>query len=173
MSECLSSHPDCKDSLDASVPTLPKRLVKISDGRPLKIQLYEPPEGQTGHYTALSHCWGNQQIITTTCATFAERKDNIPLSALSKTFHDAVDISFRLGIHYLWIDSLCIIQDSTEDWERESSKMQQVYQNAILTLAATASSSGQGGLLIPRPPQAVPPIKMPYSREGRTGTFYI
>jgi hypothetical protein len=56
----------------------------------------------------------------------------------------------RLGIRYLWIDSLCIIQDNTADWERESGNMANIYQKSYLTLAAAASSSGSGGLFVDR-----------------------
>lgn len=56
----------------------------------------------------------------------------------------------RLGVRYLWIDSICIIQENAEDWDFEAANMGNVYKNAYLTLAATASSSGAGGLFVAR-----------------------
>ncbi|PVH88185.1 HET-domain-containing protein, partial [Cadophora sp. DSE1049] len=99
---------------------------------------------------SLSHCWGLEQIITTTTNTLQERKVGIKLSDLSKTFRHAVEITRGLGIRYLWIDSLCIIQDDMKDWEVESAKMADVYMNSQLNIAATHSSSGKGGCFAER-----------------------
>lgn len=65
---------------------------------------------------------------------------------LPKTFQDAIQVCYKLGIQYLWIDSLCIIQDDSGDWQHESAKMAAVYQDAFITLAATGSSSCTKGL---------------------------
>ncbi|KAK1524235.1 uncharacterized protein CCOS01_09322 [Colletotrichum costaricense] len=73
------------------------------------------------------------------------------MTSLSKTFQDAVLVTRRLGIKYIWIDSLCIIQDSKLDWETESVKMAEVYSNAYLTIAATQSRNGDGGLFVNTP----------------------
>ena len=57
--------------------------------------------------------------------------DNMP-----PLFQDAIVTTWKLGIQYLWIDSLCIIQDSKDDWEIESAKMGAVYRNAYVTIVA-------------------------------------
>jgi hypothetical protein len=75
----------------------------------------------------------------------------MPLAILPKTHQDAVIIARRLGIRYLWIDSLYIIQDDDLDWERESSKMAAIYQQAYLTIAATRSENTAGGCFSRRP----------------------
>jgi hypothetical protein len=69
----------------------------------------------------------------------------IAIDKLPKTFQDAVDITRRLGIDYLWIDSLCIIQNSEDDWENEASRMADIYEGAYLTIAATASVNSLEG----------------------------
>ena len=74
------------------------------------------------------------------------------MSSLPHTFRDAVQVSRRLGVRFLWIDSLCIIQDSAEDWRNESARMEEVYGNALCNLAATGSSDGNGGLFRQRNP---------------------
>jgi hypothetical protein len=66
------------------------------------------------------------------------------------TFRDAIEITKRLGIRYLWIDSLCIIQDNAVDWERESSRMSTIYNHSYITLAATGARSDVEGFLRPR-----------------------
>ena len=67
---------------------------------------------------------------------------SVPWSSLSMVFQDAVRVCRRLGIRYLWIDSLCIIQDSKDDWELESSKMCDYYENSYITISAASSPNG-------------------------------
>lgn len=107
--------------------------------------------GKEAAYVALSHCWGHpsRQPLITTTASLQERKRHIPLSAVPPTFLDAILLTRKLGIDYLWIDSLCIIQDDLEDWAREGAQMSVVYQNATLTLSADSAVDSSGGLLKP------------------------
>ncbi|KAI1074736.1 HET-domain-containing protein [Whalleya microplaca] len=132
-----------------SFAKLPTRVVNVGRHNG-KIQLVEG-NGKVDKYLCLSHCWGAQQIITTTRLTLAERMHEIRREDLSKTFTDAIWMTRRFGIHYIWIDSLCIIQDDSADWERESAQMASIYHNAYLTIAATKSSSGDGGLFTKTP----------------------
>lgn len=90
---------------------------------------------QTGRYIALSYCWGNtgQQAVTTT-ANFQARKHGIDIGELPQTFQDAILLARELQVRYLWIDSLCIIQDDENDWETEAPMMSQVYANSISQL---------------------------------------
>ena len=77
-------------------------------------------QGARGLYLCSSHCWGKTQIITTTQSTLSRRLAGIPLEALSNTYRDAILFTRQLSIRHIWIDSLCIIQDSLQDWEIES-----------------------------------------------------
>jgi hypothetical protein len=98
-------------------------------------------------YTALSHCWGGNitpLLTTTTLETFGM---SLPYDELPANFRDAITITRELGIRYLWIDSLCIVQDSAQDWEDESKKMGDVYGNSTLTISAMASSRSIDGIL--------------------------
>ena len=122
---------------------LPTRVLDVSID-PDFVRLVET-SGQHGTYITLSHRWGGSGVITTELSTIEARKSGIPLSQLPRTFLDAVQIARRLNIRYLWIDSLCIIQDSTSDWEHESSKMADVYANSYLTIAASSSPDSNGG----------------------------
>lgn len=65
---------------------------------------------------------------------------------LSATFQHALSVTESLGHSFLWIDSLCIIQDSNHDLQLECSRMWEVYGNSYCTIAATASSDGSEGL---------------------------
>jgi hypothetical protein len=109
-----------------------------------------PMKGEKGHYLALSHCWGpsvSGERLITTKATLKSRLKSIPLSKMPSNFFDATIITRKLGYRYLWIDSLCIIQDSRGDWETESANMGNIYTNASLTLAAAAAKDSDGGML--------------------------
>jgi hypothetical protein len=101
-------------------------------------------------YVALSHCWGADTAVrcTTTRANEAERRRSIACGLLPKTFQDAILITRKLSFRYMWIDSLCIIQDDPSDWQHESSRMASVYQGAALTLAATDAEDGAGGCFL-------------------------
>jgi hypothetical protein len=85
-------------------------------------------------------------VLKTVAATLEPFKKNIPLEILTKTFRDAVDLCRRLEIYFLWIDSLCIKQDDAEDWKSQAPEMAGIYENAILTIAASMSVNGLGGL---------------------------
>jgi len=96
---------------------------------------------------ALSHCWGGSLSAAHSTRTFniTFRSAWIPISSLPTTFRHAIEITRRVGIRYLWIDALCIIQDSPIDWAQESAKMGYIYDSSLLTIAATASNDSFGG----------------------------
>ncbi|KAG4429001.1 hypothetical protein IFR05_015511 [Cadophora sp. M221] len=118
----------------------PDRLLDLRDDR---VRLVE---GTKCHrYICLSHCWGNpEKLVRTTLSKKKEFQNDIPFDTLPKTFREAIDCR-RLGVDFLWIDSLCIIQDSVEDWRLQSSLMADIYENAFVTVFATkARKSSQG-----------------------------
>jgi hypothetical protein len=135
--------------------SLPTRLVELVKGVG-KIRLCDsdqlPPETR---YATLSHCWGNVPFCRLLQENILSFTDDIPFSILPQTFQDAVTILEKLYIKYLWIDSLCIIQDSTADWKAEAARMSKVYANSYLNLAATASQNSQEGLFQTREPSSV------------------
>lgn len=141
---CKTKHLSCQSQVDTN---LPKRTVsfRVSSNGKADVKLVENGS-QSGHYITLSHCWGSSQICILERETISKFKESIPWIPLPKTFQDAIIFSAKLGINHIWIDALCIVQDDPDDWERESAKMADIYQNSFLTLAATASSDGMGGL---------------------------
>ncbi|RYP73886.1 hypothetical protein DL771_003328 [Monosporascus sp. 5C6A] len=143
ISGCIVTHDLCNSP---ESPHLPTRVVDVGldDGI---VKLVES-KGAKGRYICLSHCWGANQIITTERRTLQERKKGIPWKDLSRTFQDAILLTRTLGFRFIWIDSLCILQDDLEDWEIESAKMASVYSNGHLTIAATHSGDGRGGLFL-------------------------
>jgi len=90
---------------------LPTQVLEIGDD---KVYLRETT-GMIGTYAALSHCWGTSQPLTTTRATLQERCAGITWGSLPRVFQDAISLTRDLGIEYIWIDSLCIIQGDEMD----------------------------------------------------------
>lgn len=92
--------------------------------------LYES-KGEAVPYVTLSHCWGQTDSIhsiQTERHNLRDHKKVIKFLSLPKTFQDAVTLCRELGIKYLWIDSLCIIQNDEADWVTESAKMGSIYE---------------------------------------------
>jgi hypothetical protein len=146
---CLTNHALCTISTPPN-PPLPSRVLDVeAPDSPSGVALCSS-KGRHGPYVSLSHVWGRSQIITTTNATLHERIISISIEDLSETFHDAVVLTRHMSIRYLWIDSLCIIQDNAEDWRAESSKMGEYYMNAVFNVAAVSSSDGSGGCFMTR-----------------------
>ena len=113
-------------------------------------------------YLTLSHCWGSADIPKLTAG---QSSPTIPINDLPKKYKDAISIARFLGVSYLWIDSLCIPQDSKEDWEKEAAVMNKVYENAFCNIAATASRDGYGGLFYERDPILLEPCQFLYKQQ--------
>lgn len=127
---------------------LPTRVIEVGNIGDEKLRLLETQASTIGQYTALSYCWGGNQPLKTTCANINNLKaGQLLLSHLPQTLVDAVHVTRSLGIQYLWVDALCIIQDSIEDWEKEAEQMAIIYEKAYLVIAASSSSSAKQGFL--------------------------
>ncbi|KAF2649939.1 HET-domain-containing protein [Lophiostoma macrostomum CBS 122681] len=147
--DCYSSHLVCGQS---NLPVLPSRVLRIPDDpQSSGIRLLDS-RGQRGIYAALSHCWGKPPTLRTTKYTLDRYHQwGIHWLSLPKTFQDAVALCRALGFSYLWIDALCILQDSRSDWETESARMRDVYEGATLVIGASMASSDDDGFLGKRP----------------------
>lgn len=121
----------------------------------------------------LSHCWGNAQFYKLTSTTYDELIAGIPLTRLTKTFQDAVYTAGKLGAAYLWIDSFCIIQDSVEDWLKESTTMCDVYKGSYCNIAAAASTSSDGGCFRERTPRLIEPCILSTQFNNMKSEDYI
>ena len=141
VARCDSNDAECK----AQETALPTRVLDVND--PQDIRLIETG-GRSGAYIALSHCWGlpNETFITTN-DTIADMKAGFAIEKAPATFRDAILVTHCLGIRYLWIDSLCIIQHDSADWSLEAARMGAVYANAYLTIAAANAKDDNDGFL--------------------------
>ena len=103
----------------------------------------------------LSHRWGAASFLQLTSSNLPDLVKGFRIADLPQTFQDAIGVARRLGCRYLWIDSLCIVQDSTKDWLHEAGLMGEVYANSHCNIAATWNSSSDDGLFTERNPSEV------------------
>ena len=136
-----------KCSSTAAVP-LPTRVLDVSGQEP---HLHIPSRAIRAEYAALSYCWGHDEAdFKLTKNSIISKQSVIALSTLPKTLRDAISITRTLQIPYLWIDALCIVQDSKDDWEKEAAVMGEVYSNATVTIAAAGATKSSEGIFLPR-----------------------
>jgi hypothetical protein len=162
MHQCDQHHSKCSAGLSgkaglsgvasaAFTSTPPTRLIYVEGGdsslQP-RLVLSENLDQPVKEYTALSHCWGLEMPLTLTRDNLKMLLEGIDETLLPKTFIDAIYVNRKAGISFLWIDSLCIIQDDPSDWEQESSQMTSIYMNAHLTLAAASAKNCHEGLFL-------------------------
>lgn len=141
LDECAQNHKDCKVPPATPMPT---RVIDVGgDGRdPILVET----GGRPGRYATLSYCWGKKPQLRTTKETLSAFLEAIPVRELQQTALDALELCRRLGIPYLWIDALCIVQDDEDDWLRESARMCDIYSSSALTIAAARSLSARQGV---------------------------
>ncbi|KAF1950394.1 HET-domain-containing protein [Byssothecium circinans] len=150
INKCDTQHPHLHCS--GADKSMPRRLLSLSSGTDgLSLRLQEVPDSSFGRYIALSHCWGALPTLRTLSTNIIEMRQSIALEDLPKTFKDAVYCAQQLDIEFIWIDSLCIIQDDALDWQIESSKMEQYYSKAWLVIIAAAAGGDTEGFLGSRP----------------------
>ncbi|KAG4432366.1 hypothetical protein IFR05_012148 [Cadophora sp. M221] len=168
METCNNIHPKCKQSI---VSRLPTRILDVGDPEStFNVTLVEPHD-KSANYVALSHCWGSSNpFIMTRDNREDMMKTGFNLDEIPATFRDAIIITRKMGIRYLWIDSLCIIQKDADDWDKESALMGMVYGNASLTIAAENASADEEGFLKPRP-TAFSSLEVIYE-TGHIAKFY-
>jgi hypothetical protein len=143
MEDCQSQHNLCPKNLKQTLPTRVLDL-GLSDISP-NIKLLETT-GESDRYACLSHRWIHGDTICTTLSNIRERKELILWDTLPKRFQQSITVARRLGLRYIWIDSLCIIQGpESDDWLMEAPKMATYYKNGYITLSAScAIGAGDG-----------------------------
>lgn len=187
LSNCSEKHKDCtgNGAMDQSKhQALPSRLLQISKdqtgGYKIRLAHMSPTispaqDGVNLKYAALSYCWGDQEFLKSTPENITDHYDNVRFSELPQGFRDTIELCWGIGIFYLWIDSLCIIQGNQFDWDRESAMMKDVYANAFLTIVIASTSSPLEGLSKGAPEQN-PEIRVSYHLDDDNGseiTYFI
>ncbi|KAJ0124601.1 HET-domain-containing protein [Diaporthe amygdali] len=133
----------------------PKRLIYIPEATSPRL-LETSSERPHGRYATLSHCWGsNPSFVTLTSANLNHFRRGIPVDILASSFRDAMVICNRLSIRYIWIDSLCILQDSESDWLFHTEEMSSIYRNCYLNLSFDAAANPEQGAFRQRNPDII------------------
>ena len=149
---------------------LPTRVIDVTYEDPRLVEL----QSESGPYVALGHCWGKFKTAVTDTSTLSEREKGIEFRSLPKTFQDATVVTRKLGYRHLWIDSLCIVQDSHTDWQREASMMGNYYGQAHLTISATSADGDHVGFLNARTPSTLPSVELALNLpDGEVGKTFV
>ena len=160
----------------------PRRLIQISRrfkkyvrlDSPPTLRLIETPRSSWREYAALTYCWGGDQTVTLNTTNLVEWCLNIRFDDLPQTLRDAVVVTAQLGLKFLWVDTLCILQDDDVDKTNELSKMGDIYQNAHVTLSAARSASVNEGFLQSRYISGERGFRVPFlCHDGRLGSVIL
>lgn len=162
-------HAGCRSTGDFQ----PTRVIDVRNPQHLRLVTRDdatPPRP----YSALSYVWGPSQPYVLTKKTINQMHVGLDSSKLPKTITDAVSVARRMGFAYLWVDALCIIQDSPEDKLKELPSMSDIYRQSSLTIVAASSSSASEGFL--RSPQPSTFFVEPFqininTEEGRSASM--
>lgn len=146
----------------------PTRIIDVGKNGSSTVQLLYDTRALSGtcNYLALSHRWGDpgkHQAFRTLKKDIisGQTKRTIDITDLPKTFWHAIRITRSLEVTYLWVDSLCIVQDDADDWRKEFKLMEQVFSSAYCTIAATCASGTDDGFLKPRPERRYVTMALP------------
>lgn len=170
---CQKSHPNCPRPAFR-----PERLLHVGGGEVGHLTLQTCHEGSgpsTPEYAALSYMWGGPQRFLTSKETLEARMAKIDFENLPGTLRDAVLVCRAIGIQWLWVDVLCIIQDDTQDKLEQVKTMGEVYQSATLTLIPAFSLGSDEGFLS----NTFSNVASPFQRfrdktsNGRQGSVYL
>ncbi|KIW49680.1 hypothetical protein PV05_11334 [Exophiala xenobiotica] len=158
--QCAAQHPGCVQQSSAKLPWYPTRLIDVrfmrdSQNKTKAVRLVSSKIGEKkiadpqfeGRYVTLSHRWGNKPFTKLTEDKLPEFQEAILVRDLPCTFQDAIRFACELKeVRWIWIDALCILQDSDKDWLYESSVMDQVYTHSFCNISATAAMDNSEGL---------------------------
>ncbi|RSL78311.1 hypothetical protein CEP51_008326 [Fusarium floridanum] len=182
LEDCPTNHPECCLTLSGSQvlqvesASLPTRCIEVtrgSDGA-RRVRIVETGQ-KRGKYITLSHRWTSSTAeISTTRRNYAERLTGGNFERLPRIFENTFDLAEMLGVPLVWIDSICIIQDSVEDWKNEAGKMAEYYQSSLFTVTGFETTTELG--LFTAPERDIPKLaRLPYrDRDGTVkGSFYI
>lgn len=173
LEHCMKNHARCPLK---EAPRMPTRVIDVGDEYTKPRLLVNAPV-DTGKWVALSHCWGDvNKLFTTRTTNINVMKGGIHMDDLPATVRDAVLVTRKLGLQYLWVDNLCIVQDNDKDFARENVRMGEYYHNAYLTIVASDAHSDDEGFLRPRllSSDSDSEVKVPMKKaKGSSEHFFI
>lgn len=181
--ECIDTHETCRhfSSMRPNTATRvrPEYVIEISPSpnqeSDIRLRLVKTANLPSDiRWATLSHCWGRNPVFRTVNENLGAMLESIPINELPKTFRDAVQVTHSLGYCYLWIDSLCIIQDSEKHWVQESAIMGDVYHQSVFTIAASGAADGTVGCFQTRNPLCFQDLSFSiHPKEGVTWSICV
>ncbi|KAG8668283.1 hypothetical protein FPOAC1_007662 [Fusarium poae] len=175
---CQSDHEECQTA--GNIVEVPKRLIDVGLDKSQTVKLVQPVDDDTKatdfSYLALSYCWGkgtSNSKARTTSSNLSSRLRGITTSTLPMTIQDAITVTRLMGVRYLWVDAICIIQpeglNDRGDWETEAGKMADYYSGALCCIAASCATNCEQAFLRPRPlgRYTIRPVVIPFTDAHR------
>ncbi|KAG7291346.1 hypothetical protein NEMBOFW57_001361 [Staphylotrichum longicolle] len=142
LSRCKEDHGEsCNRHFGTDLPT---RLIHIQEDGTLKLvdtAWFTAEERASLSYATVSHVWGLSQMLKLETTNIESFRSVIPLGSLARKFREVIRLATTIGIRYVWIDTLCIIQNSRDDWLQEGGRMATVYQSATINFAPVGGSA--------------------------------
>jgi Heterokaryon incompatibility protein (HET) len=177
---CTTRHTRCQRQDYNQRPTWrPTRLIFVGKDNSTPLQLCKGSSlSPDVKYMTLSHRWPEESIFKLLMGNLEALEQSVPVGSLPKNFCDAILLTRFLDVEYLWIDSLCIIQDSKDDWAIEAANMGDVYAHSFCNIAGTASQNAAQGLFVSRDPKALQLIEIKIAQNSRAnrglpnGSYY-
>jgi hypothetical protein len=163
---CIESHPNCARS---TISFLASRLIEIGELGPQNLKLIRTNrKSKITQYVTLSYCWGTRKhdAIRLESKTLMRFQHGIPFKDLPKTIRESISFTHELGIRHIWVDLLCIIQDSEKDIDKQVAAMGHIYENGYLNLSALSSQSMDQGLFVQRDPLQYCPVVIGQTSDG-------
>ena len=172
MGLCKNNHEKCRRD---SEPWYPSRLLQLLPQGQKATLILSEDSPLTGPYITLSHRWGSQSYTKLMASTMKQLQSSIEVASLPQAFQDTMRIANHLGVSYIWIDALCIIQDreNPSDWMRESHDMDKIYSRALLNVSATMSRDGSESLFKERSLGPFLPSAIELDVDGRLQMYYV
>lgn len=143
LDDCVANHQECSARVPVTgAPWYPTRLLQFTKET---VKLIETKDATpTTPYMTVTHRWGfTDEKLTLNKKTYASMIGGLPLPSMPRLFRDTMIVALHLGVNYIWIDALCIMQDKDDqtDWQREASQMQNVYSNSFCNISAADATS--------------------------------
>ncbi|PLN78625.1 HET-domain-containing protein [Aspergillus taichungensis] len=143
--ESCSSHRQCRPAGGFH----PSRLIDVTNRHSPRLINRDEIAAPDEVYVVLSYVWGPAQTYTLRTSSHEQLRRGLDPARLPKTLRDAMEVTARLGFRYIWIDALCIIQDSPDDLAAELPQMASIYQQGALTIIVASATSADKGFLLP------------------------
>ncbi|KAE9574063.1 hypothetical protein CGMCC3_g9920 [Colletotrichum fructicola] len=175
---CFNEHKKCNPPLQKDAARFPTRLLDCGhpDDPAALVRLVISAERTIREpFMTLSHCWGSADCLVLTTDNIDAFRREIPTEQLPQLYRDAISTTRRLGVRYLWIDSLCIIQrgDEKADWLVESTLMDQVYSNSYCNIAAVDAPDANHSLFATRNTKAFTPQIVQGTYDASVGEYKV